>query len=119
VTKQLQITVLSSSRHGLGLEDAQGHNLKVLALALDGQVLALVMQVLALALKKRSWPLPLIEATANTILKLEKSPEHFQISDADFAVLQIFTVVMYAIFPHSLIDHYRKVGQSPSVSPAT
>jgi len=50
----------------------RGHHLEVLALAL--------------ALKKRSWswPWPWIEAKAKTFLKLEKSPEHFQIIDADF-----------------------------------
>jgi len=42
---------------GLGLEDPRGHYFKVVALALalasDGQVFALVMQVLALAPKNR------------------------------------------------------------------
>jgi len=71
------------------LEDTRGHHFEVLTLALasDDQVLtcalALVMQVLALALKKRSWPWPWIEAKADTFLRLEKSPEHFQINDAN------------------------------------
>ena len=50
-----------------------------LAVASDGQ--ALVMQVLALVLKKRSRPW--IEAQANTFQRLERSTEHFQINDAD------------------------------------
>jgi len=69
------------------LEDPRGHHLEDLALtfalASDGQVLAV-----ALALKKKSWPWswhwPWIEAKAKTFLRLEKSPEHFQIIDADF-----------------------------------
>ena len=49
------LSVLLSSRSGLGLKDPRGHHyLEVLALASGGQVLALalalVMQVLALAL---------------------------------------------------------------------
>ena len=70
--------MLLPSRPGLGLENPRGHHLEVLALASDGQVMSLVMQVFAL--KKRSWPW--IEAKAKTILKLEKSPEHFVLSDA-------------------------------------
>jgi len=43
--------VLLSSRPGLGLEDPQGHLMKVLALALTPQALAL-------ALREKSWPWP-------------------------------------------------------------
>ena len=74
----LFLTVLLSSRPGLGLEDPRGHYLEVLALALasEGQALALalalVVQVLALALalNKRSWPWPWIEAKAKTFLRV-------------------------------------------------
>ena len=54
------LSALLSSRPGLGLEDRWGYHLEVLALTSDDQVLALVMQVLvlALALKKRSWTRP-------------------------------------------------------------
>ena len=38
--------------------------------------------VLALAYDARSWPW--IKAKAKTFLRLEKSPEHFQINDAEF-----------------------------------
>jgi len=36
----------------------------------------------------RSWPWPWIEAKSKTFLRLEKSPEHFPVNDADFAVSQ-------------------------------
>jgi len=66
----------SSCLRGLafGFEDPQGHHLEVLALASDGQVLAL-------ALKKSSRPWPRSKAKAKTFLILR---EHFQITDADF-----------------------------------
>jgi len=48
-TCRLLLSVLLSSRPGLGLEDTRGHLLKVLALALAPQVLAL-----ALALREKS-----------------------------------------------------------------
>jgi len=74
----VQFTVLLPSRPGLGFEDHRGHHVEVLAL--DCQVLALVMQVFAF--RKRSWSW--INAKAKTFLRLEKSPEHFQIKDAEF-----------------------------------
>jgi len=46
------------------------------------------LEALALALKKKPW----LEAKAKTFLKLEKSPEHFQIKD-----LQFLANVNYAI----------------------
>jgi len=39
--QELKLTVLLSSRSGLGLEDLRRHHLEVLALASDGHVLAL------------------------------------------------------------------------------
>jgi len=60
--------VLLSSRPGLGLENPQGHHLKVLALASDGQVLALALD----------------RVQGQDLAKTWESPEHFQIIDADF-----------------------------------
>ena len=76
----VQITVLLPSRPGLGFEDPRGHHLEVLPS--DGQVSALALVMQFLAFKKRSWSW--IDAKAMTFLRLEKSPEHFQIKDAEF-----------------------------------